>query len=298
LRTDDGGRVAVPGGAVIVLAAAEDEVPAAAARFGELGLSVDQILAPSENRRLLLVPVDDQSSGGPIVAGLRAEGRLAVLRPAGGVHLEAWIRHTLPIAVGENITLCFAWSEHDRQGLPNTLELDPGGGFGTGRHPTTQLLLQQLAARIAGGERVLDVGCGSGVLGLGALRLGAGSVVAADIDQVAVEAARRNAALNGLEGHLEATAAPLDEIAGTFDVIVANIGWAALVDLAPQLTGHLAPSGWLAVSGISPAHCSLVTASLRPLEVVEQRRCDEWSSLVLARTEDSTCFSLARPAAR
>jgi ribosomal protein L11 methyltransferase len=200
--------------------------------------------------------------------------------------------------VGENITLCFAWSEHDRQGLPNVLELDPGGGFGTGRHPTTQLLLRELAARIAGGERVLDVGCGSGVLGLGALRLGAGTVVAADIDPVGVEATRRNAALNGFERQLEATAAPLDEIAGTFDVIVANIGWTALVDLAPQLTAHLAARGWLAVSGISPAHCALVTASLRPLEVIDQLRCDEWSALVLARTEDCTCSCLTRPVAR
>ncbi len=273
---------------VIVLAATEDEVPDARARIRELGLTVDRVWAPSETRRLLLVPVDDESAGGAAVARLRAEGRLAVLRPAGGVQLEAWTRHTRPTAVGEKITLCFAWSEHDRRGLSNVLELDPGGGFGTGVHPTTRLLLQELAARIHGEERVLDVGCGSGVLGLGALRLGARSVVAADIDPVAVAATRRNAALNGLERHVDATVAPLDEIAGTFDVIVANIGWAALVDLAPQLTGHLSPSGWLAVSGISPAHRSLVAASLRPLRVVDLRGCDEWSALVLARMQDST----------
>jgi ribosomal protein L11 methyltransferase len=280
---------------VIVLAASEDDVPGTRAHLCDLGLTIEQVLAPSEAVRLLLVPVDDESAGGQVVARLRAEGRRAVLRPAGGVQLEAWTRHTSPVAVGDKITLCFVWSEHDRCDLSNVLELDPGGGFGSGMHPTTRLLLQELATRIRGAERVLDVGCGSGVLGLGALRLGAECVAACDIDPVAVEATRRNAAMNGLDHRLHATVAPLDEIAGTFDVIVANIGWAALVELAPQLAAHLSPSGWLAVSGISPAHCSLVAASLRPLQVVDRRRCDEWTVMVLARTDDSTAASCPRP---
>jgi ribosomal protein L11 methyltransferase len=229
------------------------------------------------------MPLDDQSVGGSLLARLRADGLLGVLRPAGGAQLEAWIRHTRPMAVGEKITLCFSWSEHDRRGLPNVLELDPGGGFGTGTHCTTRLLLEEIAARIRGGEGVLDVGCGSGVLGLGALRLGASRVVAADIDPAAVEATLRNAALNGFGPQLEASTAPLGEIEGTFDVVVANIGWAALVDLAAELTSHLSPSGWLAVSGIAPAHCSRVIASLGPLRVVERRDCDDWSALVFAR---------------
>jgi ribosomal protein L11 methyltransferase len=179
--------------------------------------------------------------------------------------------------------VCFAWSEHDRRGLSNIVEFDPGGGFGTGEHPATRLLLEELAARIAGGERVLDVGCGSGVLVLCALRLGASSAVGVDIDSHAVEATRRNAALNGFERRAEARLEPLEAITGTFDVVLANIGRAALVELAPELVAHLSPSGWLAVSGIAPAHCSLVAASLRPLQVLECRTIDDWSILVLAR---------------
>jgi ribosomal protein L11 methyltransferase len=240
-------------------------------------------VAPSDCRRLLLAPVDDESEGAHLVARLRAQGQLAVLRPTDGARLGAWTRHTRPIAIGERLTLCFAWSEHDRRGLSNVVELDPDGGFGTGEHPSTRLLVEELAARITGGERVLDVGCGSGVLGLCALRLGASSALGVDIDADAIEATRRNAALNGFEQRVEVTLAPLGEIEGTFDVVVANIGRATLVELAPELIGRVSPSGWLAVSGIAPAQCSLVAALLRPLRVLERRTRDEWSAVVLAR---------------
>jgi ribosomal protein L11 methyltransferase len=162
------------------------------------------------------------------------------------------------------------------------VEIDPGGGFGTGEHPSTRLLLEELASRITGGERVLDVGCGSGVLGLCALRLGASSVVGVDIEARAIEATQRNAALNGFARRVSATLARLDEIEGVFDVVVANIGRATLVELAQQLVGRVCANGWLAVSGIAPAQCSLVAALLRPLKVLERRTCDEWSALVLA----------------
>ena len=101
------------------------------------------------------------------------DGLIAVARPDAGPRLAAWQRDTQPLTIGERLSICFAWSEHDRDGLPGLVELGPGG-FGSGAHPTTRLLHRR-AARAApdGGERVLDVGCGSGVLGLCALRLGA-----------------------------------------------------------------------------------------------------------------------------
>jgi ribosomal protein L11 methyltransferase len=143
------------------------------------------------------------------------------------------------------------------------------------------LLLAELVTRLGGGERVLDVGCGSGVLALAALRLGASTAVAVDIDAQAVEATRRNAALNGFEARLEATNAATTQIVGVFDVILANVGWVALVDLAQELRRLLSSAGWLAVSGISPAHRSRVAASLRPLQTIEVRTCDEWDALIL-----------------
>jgi ribosomal protein L11 methyltransferase len=184
--------------------------------------------------------------------------------------------------LGERLSLCFVWSEHDRGGLDNLLELDPGQGFGTGAHPSTRLVLEELMARLTGGERVLDVGCGSGVLGLAALRLGASEAVGIDIEAPAVETTRRNAGLNSLAPQMEATLAPLGDLNGVFDVVVANIGRAALVELAPHLVTRVSPTGWLAVSGISPVQCSLAAALLRPLEVLEQRTRGDWSMVVLA----------------
>jgi ribosomal protein L11 methyltransferase len=267
---------------IVVLATTEDELPRASALLREVGLTAAEVVAPGDGRRLLLAPVDDESEAARLVDRLRAGGGLAVARPSGGARLEAWTRHTRPIVIGERLALCFAWSEHDRRGVPNVVEFDPGGGFGTGEHPATRFVLEELALRITGGERVLDVGCGSGVLGLCALRLGASTAVAVDIQAQAIEATRRNAALNGFDRRVEARLDPLDEIEGVFDVVLANVGRAAIVELAPELVTRVSPGGWLAVSGFSPSQCSLVAGFLRPLHVLERRSCDEWSAVVLA----------------
>ena len=226
--------------------------------------------------------VDDESEAQRLAAALRDEGVLAVIRPDGGARLDAWMRHTRPITFGERLSVCFAWSEHDRGDLPGVIELGLGG-FGNGEHPSTRLIVEELLGRIRGGERVLDVGCGSGVLGLCALGLGAGRVVAVDLKPDAVEATRRNAALNGMDGRVEATDAVLGEIDGTFDVVLANIGRAAVVELAPELVQRVAPGGWLAVSGISSSQCSLVAGFLRPLVELERRTSGEWSVVVVER---------------
>jgi SAM-dependent methyltransferase len=267
---------------IVVVATTERELAGVTSGLRELGVSPSQVVAPSDARRLVLAPVGDESEGERLLARLRAEGALAVMRPAGGPRLAAWLSHTRPVVIGGRVGVCFVWSEHDRPDVPALVELDPGGGFGTGGHPSTRLLVEELAGRLTGGERVLDIGCGTGVLGLCALRLGASSAVGVDIDPQAIEATRRNAALNGLEGRMEATLAPLGEIEGAFDIVVANIGRAGFVELGPALPGRVSPRGWLAVSGFSPPQCPLVAALLRPLEVVSHRTCDEWSALVLA----------------
>ena len=269
---------------IVVVATTVEDVAGVRARLVVLGVRAVRVVAPSDARRLVLAAVDDEGEAERLAVALRDEGKLAVTRPDGGPRLEGWMQYTLPITFGERLSVCFAWSEHDRRSLPGLIELGPGG-FGNGRHPSTRLLIEQLLGRIRGGERILDVGCGSGVLGLCALGLGASRLVAVDLKADAIEATRRNAALNEMEQRVEATVAPLGEIEGTFDVVLANIGRAAIVELAPQLVQRVSPGGWLAVSGISPPQCSPVAEFLRPLVELERRTSGEWSALVVARVD-------------
>lgn len=269
---------------MIVVAADVDEVATIVKRLDQLdavGAGTVRVVERGDRRRLVLVSVDDDGEAARLVHAFREDGTIAVSRPDDGPRLDAWIGHTRPVTFGERLSVCFAFSEHDRSDLPGLIELGLGG-FGNGSHPTTGLLVEQMIDRLRGGERVLDLGCGSGVLGLGALGLGAERVVAVDVKPEAVDAARRNAALNGMDQRMEATLAPLSAIEGTFDVIVANIGRAAIVELAPDLVRLLAPGGWLAVSGISPRQNELVAGFLRPLLETERRTSGEWSALVLA----------------
>jgi ribosomal protein L11 methyltransferase len=275
---------------IVVIATTEADLAEMRCRLRALGSRATEIMVAGATRRLLLAPVADEGEAEQMAAALRAEGKAAVTRPEGGARLEAWRRHTIPMTFGGRLSVCFAWSEHDRRDLPGLVELGPGG-FGSGEHPSTRLLLEELADRIRGGERVLDVGCGSGVLGLGALRLGASHVVAIDVKPAAVEATRRNAALNGMAARMEATLAPWTDIDDAFDVVVANVGRAAVVELAPALVQLLAPDGWLGVSGISPSQCSLVTGFLRPLSEVARRISGEWAAVVLSAGRGLSPFS-------
>lgn len=256
---------------IVVVATTVDRLAAARDAVGEA-----EVVAPTGDRRLLLLDVPDVATGHQVEAGLRKKGYPAVLRPGAGPQLAAWLHHTKPVTIGGRLTLSFVWSEHGRSNLPNLVEIDPAGGFGSAQHPATRLILDQLVVRISGGERVLDFGCGNGILGLSALRLGAARLAAVDIDPLAVESTRRNAALNGLEHLLD------HRREGVFDVIVANIGRAALVELGPDLAARVAPNGWLVASGFSPPQCEVVAAALRPLAVMGQQTTGEWAALTLA----------------
>ena len=267
---------------MISVATTGDELDGVCERLRVLGVRSIDVVAPSDTRRVVLASVDDERSVAGLVASLRAERAMAVTRPDSGIALEKWLHDTRPITVGGRLSVCRAWSEHDRGDLPGLIELGPGG-FGDGRHPTTRQMIEVLVERIGGGEGVLDVGCGSGILGLCALRLGAAAVSALDINPDAVEAAQRNAELNGMADRVEATRASLRDVDGTFDVVLANIARAGIVELAQELVSRVSQDGWLAAGGLSPSQCSQVAGFLRPLVEAGRRTSGEWSTAVLAR---------------
>ena len=266
---------------MLAIATDPDHLDALGSALARTGASIVEVTSPTKRRRVVLATVP-ASSAEPAAVALRADGWMAVARPDDGAALAAWHDRTRPVVVDGRLTICLAWSEHDRAELPGLIELGPGG-FGSGHHPTTRMLLEVMADRIEAGDSVLDVGCGSGVLALAALGLGAGSVVGVDLKPEAVAATEQNGRHNGLGGRLTATSEPLAALPGVFDVVVANIARAGIVDSAPSLVAKLAPKGWLAVSGITPAQVDVVSGHVG-LSVAEVRTDGEWAAVIFERS--------------
>ena len=163
------------------------------------------------------------------------------------------------------ITFLWNQSSFSSTGAPEAIriELDPGLAFGTGTHPTTALCLEWLDSRDIAGRQVVDYGCGSGILGIAAAKLGAGSVLAMDIDPQALIATRENAERNGVSDRIAVTGDP-QLAAGSADVLLANILAGPLVELAPRFAAALVPGGRLALSGLLPEQADAVTGAYRP----------------------------------
>jgi len=170
---------------------------------------------------------------------------------------EAWKEHFHIERFGERIVVVPSWRAYDPAPGDAILTLDPGMAFGTGQHETTRMCLEAIERMVRPGARVLDVGCGSGILSLAAAKLGAAGVVALDIDEMCVRVATENARANGVDGAVTVAqgsagdAWPFDFAADArFDVVVANIIARVIVELAPALVGALTPGGRLIVSGV------------------------------------------------
>jgi ribosomal protein L11 methyltransferase len=270
----------IPEGGLAVVAARGDEAKAAVGDLAGHGAGAIEQRSMGCGRVLVYGCFAAEPAARDAVAALRAAGWPAVVRPLAGGHLTAWRNHTRPIDVGGRVWVCFPWSEFDRQHAPAVVEIDPGRAFGNGAHPSTRLLLVELAARLAGGESVLDVGCGSGVLAITAARLGAGSVVATDLNDEALVATRANAARNDVAARIVTSAASVEDLDAAFDVIVANIGAATLIQLAPSIQARLAPGGWLGLSGLSPAQVSKVAAAYDQVQIVSLPTDEDWAAVV------------------
>lgn len=169
-------------------------------------------------------------------------------------------RQFAPIRAGERLWIVPTWSEPPDAAAVNVV-LDPGSAFGTGSHPTTRLCLRWLEAHVRAGDIVIDYGCGSGILGIAAMKLGAARAVAVDIDPLALEAARYNSRVNGVA--LEVVDAH-DAIGAAAHATVANILANPLRVLAPVLAGHTRPGGWIALSGILEVQAADVIAAYAP----------------------------------
>jgi ribosomal protein L11 methyltransferase len=189
-----------------------------------------------------------------------------------------WVRLTQaqfdPIRISERLWIVPTWHEPSDPGAIN-IALDPGLAFGTGSHPTTRLCLRWLDENIKGGETVLDYGCGSGILAIAAMKLGAGSAIGVDVDAQAVVASRDNAEANQVRADFYL---PEGLALGQYDVVVANIVNNPLRVLAPLLAGATRSGGRIVLSGILAEQAEDV-----------MRIYAQWFDLAPAVLEDGWC---------
>ncbi|MEJ2706108.1 MAG: 50S ribosomal protein L11 methyltransferase [Anaerolineales bacterium] len=205
---------------------------------------------------------------------------------------EAWKKHYRPIPVGRKLIIVPAWMDSpDEKRIP--IRIDPGMAFGTGTHPTTRLCLEFeekiLGKRgITSGMQVIDVGCGSGILSVAALKLGASRALGVDVDPEAIESARKNAQINAISERLELGTGSLSHIlAGQFSIqratlVLANILAPVIIRLLDEgLAGLLTPGGDLLLSGILEEQAAGVEAAARKvgLKIQERLQFEDWVAL-------------------
>src|SRR5687768_5227601 len=213
------------------------------------------------------------------------------LGPVGGLEVrpvddadwtDAWKQHYVAQRIGR-VLIAPSWAPDDAREGEVRIILDPGMAFGTGLHPTTRGCLELLQRIETMPSDVLDVGCGSGILSLAALRLGAHRALGLDTDPLAIEATRANAERNGLANQVEARLGTLGTPHTRYELVLANLVAAVLVALAPGLADHLTPTGTLLASGIIEPRATEVIDAMAAagLRVAERRDDGEWVSLRL-----------------
>ena len=200
---------------------------------------------------------------------------------------DSWKKYFKPIKLGR-VTIVPAWESYDAKDGEVIIKIDPGMAFGTGTHETTRLVMKIMQDAVRGGERVLDVGCGSGILAITAAKLGARSCNAYDIDPVAVKVARENAEIAGCDNITVGTSdllAGVERISGGYDLCVANIVADIIIRMLPDVHTYLNPSAPIILSGIVAERENDIknAAARHGYGVVRVERENDWVAMMIKR---------------
>jgi ribosomal protein L11 methyltransferase len=285
-RTLVGGPPGTPTSVVRVAVPAADADLAADALWQAGAAAIEERDTPTA--LLLVAGVAPGAEIGPLLAAVDrrwpAEVAAVDIDPA----LDAWKPFARAVRAGDRLVVRPPWVPAIPAREAVDVVIDPGRAFGSGAHASTRLALVELQRLVGGGERVLDAGCGSGVLGIAALALGAAEVVGVDNDPAAIAASRANATRNRLGDRFRASYGPLDEVAATdgpFDLVVANLLLPDLVALAPTLRAALTADGSVAMSGlVVDQRRPVVAAATRSgLVPVGEQAAEGWLAVTFAR---------------
>ena len=200
--------------------------------------------------------------------------------------IDVWKKHFRPLHIGSRVVVCPEWIDYAAQPGEVVVSLDSNMAFGTGEHETTSMCLEFLQKYLHPGDTVVDVGCGSGILGIAAVKLGARFAYLTDIDYVAVRSAEHNAALNGVEGSVKVALSDLLEGADIRgEVMTANITADILCRLAGSIPKNLKEGGTLILSGIIEPKLEQVIEAYRAqgLSLLEQKKKGEWIALAFTK---------------
>lgn len=267
-----------------------DEVDEASALLFELGAEgVEErdhtTLAKSSTQGMvtLVAAFPSKAEAESAIAELGARARYEEV--VGDAWRDAWKEHYKPYAIAEGIVVRPPWEPYDAKPGERVLELEPGRAFGTGLHETTRLVSQALKAheKELANALVLDVGCGSGILALVALALGAGRAVAIDVDPEAVDVTRENAARNALSERVAASTTPVEKIDVVSPVVLANIESRILIPMAEDLKKRVKPGGLLFLSGILVNQRDETLAAYSDMALLASPSLGEWVLLSLRK---------------
>ncbi len=287
--------------------AAADDLAAYLSRYCAGGAAVEQLRTDPNGRDIEarwrvkgFVPADDQATQQKI------EIALLLLSRDGSISepltrllqhrdwAEAWKEHFPVLRIGQRLVVAPTWREHTPADGEVVVRLDPGMAFGTGLHATTRLCMVALEGLVRPGDRVLDVGAGSGILSIAAALLGAGAVSAVDVDPICVQVTAENARLNGVADRVTAAAGTLDTGGAPrvplvqetgYDLVLANILAEVIIDMAHDFTRVLRRGGRLVVSGILAEKAADVAEALEAegLQLDDRLLENGWAALVASR---------------
>lgn len=261
---------------------ADAQTPAEQALFGEPGMPAPK---PGWQRSRVVALFPDEAPAREAADLLALQDFFAGCETVGvrPVADQDWVRLTqsqfAPVEITSTFWIVPSWHEPPAA-AQQIIRLDPGLAFGTGTHPTTRMCLRWIAQRDLSGQRVLDYGCGSGILAIGAAKFGASEIVAVDIDPAAVESTHINAANN----HVTLQAGLPNLAQGSFNVVLANILATPLKVLAPLLCSHVAAGGQLVLAGILERQAEELQEAYAPYLALNVADCEDgWILMTAAR---------------